>query len=434
LARVVGEPAVRAMETGFDIVVMLVTQGPAAAWDKIRDQLAQLRDSVIGGIVDFVTNMVIQRAVPRLISMFVPGAGFIQAIMSIYDTIMVFVNRLSSIAQVVTGFIDSIVAIANGNIEAAVNRVENSLAHVMSLAINFLAGFVGLGNVAERVMGVIHRVQGLVDRGLDALINWIVTMARRLGRFVAQAGLPNDPNERAALGIQTAKDAVNKFARRPVRRAVLEPILAGIKIRYGFTILELREKGLKWSLFGVLNPTVGVDTDAEVSGIIPLNMVTPAERAKIEMIPGGNKQLQKLDKILAGGGQQAKIDAEIAVIRTVLAAIDQGKNIRYIGWELYKIGEIEALREIDVLTNDEIIEVKTGDYSEARKLSDRDFKQFTEVKRFFERKISVVDVKGGTVQIVAPPSKWIYQFTKPISPKLYSWLKAKGVTEVRTAI
>jgi hypothetical protein len=180
LVKVVGETAVKAMETGFDIVITLVTQGPAAAWDKIKDQLANLKDMVIGGITDFVIDMVVKKAIPKLIAMFIPGAGFISAILSIYDTIMVFVNKISKIIQVVTGFIDSLVAIAGGTIAAAATRVETTLAGLLSLAISFLAGFIGLGRVSDKVMGVINKVRAPIDKALDWLINWIVTMAKKL--------------------------------------------------------------------------------------------------------------------------------------------------------------------------------------------------------------------------------------------------------------
>lgn len=180
LVKVVGETAVKAMETGFDIVVTLVTEGPAAAWDKVKEHLTNLKDMVIGGISDFVVETVIKKAVPKLIAMFIPGAGFISAIISIYDTIMVFVEKLAKIAQVVTGFIDSIVAIAGGAIDAAAKRVETALAGVLSLAISFLAGFLGLGNIADKVMGVIKEIRATVDKAIDALIAWIVKMAKAL--------------------------------------------------------------------------------------------------------------------------------------------------------------------------------------------------------------------------------------------------------------
>jgi hypothetical protein len=180
LVKATSENVVKAMETGFDIVVTLVRDGPAAAWDKIKEQLSNLKDMVIGGITDFVVDMVVKKAIPKLIAMFIPGAGFISAILSIYDTVMVFVNKIKEIVQVVTGFVDSIVAIAGGAIGAAATRVESTLAGVLSLAINFLAGFAGLGKVADKVMGVINKIRAPIDKALDWLVNWIVTAAKKM--------------------------------------------------------------------------------------------------------------------------------------------------------------------------------------------------------------------------------------------------------------
>jgi hypothetical protein len=180
-----GETAVKVLETGFDVVVTLIKDGPAAAWEKIKEHLTNLKDMVISGITDFVIDMVVKKAIPKLIAMFIPGAGFISAILTIYDTIMVFVNKISQIIQVVTGFIDSIVEIASGAIENAAAKVEGVLARLLSLAINFLAGFLGLGKVADKIMGVIMKVRAVVDKAIDALINWIVTAAKNLGKFVA---------------------------------------------------------------------------------------------------------------------------------------------------------------------------------------------------------------------------------------------------------
>lgn len=178
LVKVVKEPAVAAMEKGFDTVVTLVRDGPAAAWDKIKEQLADLQDKVIGGIMDFVVDAVVEKAIPKFIALFIPGAGFISLIMSIYDIVMVFVRRMKTIIQVVAGFIDSIVAIAGGAITAAASKVEGILARLLSLAINFLAGFAGLGKVADKVMGVINKIRATVDKALDWLVNWIVNAGK----------------------------------------------------------------------------------------------------------------------------------------------------------------------------------------------------------------------------------------------------------------
>jgi hypothetical protein len=112
--------------------------------------------------------------------MFIPGAGFISAIISIYDTVMVFVNKISKIIQVVTAFINSIVAIAQGNIGAAAAKVESILGGLLSLAISFLAGFVGLGKVTDKIMGVVNKVRGTVDKALDTAINFVIGKAKAL--------------------------------------------------------------------------------------------------------------------------------------------------------------------------------------------------------------------------------------------------------------
>jgi len=175
-----GETIMRTLETGFDIVVALVRGGPAAIWELLKEKLTDLKDAVVSGIVGFVSETIIMKAIPKLIAMFIPGAGFISAIISIYDTLMVFVQKISRIIQVVTGFINSILAIAAGNIAAAANKVESSLAGLLSLAISFLAGFLGLGKITDKIKGVIEKVRASVDKLLDAAINWIVTKAKAL--------------------------------------------------------------------------------------------------------------------------------------------------------------------------------------------------------------------------------------------------------------
>jgi uncharacterized protein DUF4157 len=268
LVKVVGEPAVKAMETGFDIVVTLVRDGPAAAWDKIKDQLANLKDMAIGAISDFVVDMVVKKAIPKLISMFIPGAGFISAILSIYDTVMVFVNKISQIIQVVTAFIDSIVAIAAGQIGAAAARVEKILASLLSLAINFLMGFIGLGKVADKIMGIIAKIRAPIDKAIDWLINWIVTMAKKL--FAKVMGrdneTPEEKQKRLEKAAADALSAVNKYAGKTVGELILKPILAYIKIRHGLTSIEPIAAGDRWSIRLEINPVTIIKTDAKVGG------------------------------------------------------------------------------------------------------------------------------------------------------------------------
>ncbi len=200
-----GETIMKGLETTFDVVVALVTGGPAAAWEIIKEKLTNLKDMVIGGIMDLVIDAVVKKAVPKLIAMFIPGAGFISAILSIYDTVMVFVQKISKIIQVVNAFIASIVAIAGGAIGAAAGRVERILAGLLSLAISFLAGFAGLGKIADKIMGVINKVRASVDKAIDTAIAWIVSKAKSLFAklFAKKGDMPEEgPDTRTAADRQ----------------------------------------------------------------------------------------------------------------------------------------------------------------------------------------------------------------------------------------
>ncbi len=180
--------------------------------------------------------------------MFIPGAGFISAIISIYDSIMVFVQKLAKIAAAVKAFVDSIVAIATGQIDAAAAKVESGLEGLLSIAISFLAGFLGLGGIANKVMDVIKKVQGLVDKGLDTAINLIITKAKAL--FAKLFGKKDDKKDEgsgdvrakaaAALTGQLKADHSKEEAQAIVAQILKDLAPQGLK---SLTILPADENG-----------------------------------------------------------------------------------------------------------------------------------------------------------------------------------------------
>ncbi len=188
LVRATSETVVAALETGFDIVVTLVREGPAAAWEKIKEQLSNLKDMLMEQILSFVKGTIVEVAITKILSFLSPVGAFIQAIIGIYNTIMFFIERLQQIAMVVASFIDSIAAIAAGNIGAAAARVEPTMAGLLTVVISFLARFAGLGRVSDEVKKIIDRIRAPIDRALDKVVEWIVTTARRL--FASLFGRP----------------------------------------------------------------------------------------------------------------------------------------------------------------------------------------------------------------------------------------------------
>ncbi|MFO1433891.1 MAG: DUF4157 domain-containing protein [Candidatus Competibacteraceae bacterium] len=268
LVKVVGETAMRALETGFDIVVTLVTQGPAAAWEKIKEQLSNLKEMIMEGIISFVTNKIVESAITKLVSMLNPVVGgIIQGALGIYNTVMFFVERMRQIAQVAAAFIDSIAAIAGGAVAAAASRVEQTLAGLLVLAISFLARLAGLGKVSDAVVNIINRVRAPIDRALDRVVEWIVAMAKKLFAkvFGKKDASPEELSKRLDRGLNAAQTVVNRFAGKRVAEKILHPLLATVRLAYRMQSLEVFPRGQIWFVRGTVNPGAERSSEAYIA-------------------------------------------------------------------------------------------------------------------------------------------------------------------------
>ncbi|QJB32074.1 DUF4157 domain-containing protein [Chitinophaga oryzae] len=275
LVKALGETAVAALETGFDILKTLVTEGPAAAWDKIQDKIEELKAQFFQEVTMYVTVTVVQKAITKLLSSLNPVGAFIQAIIAIYDTIMFVIQKIRQIAQVGLAVVNSIVEIASGNIGKAANAVENVLGGLLKLAISFLANFLGLGKIADKIVEIIKKLRAPVDKAMDKLVDWIVTNGKKLLGKIAQTGVPKDPQERLKAGMQKAVAATNRFAGKKVGKPVLDALFTAIKIRYGFQSLEAVSEGDKWSVKGIVNPYLVLPTGVyKISGKRPDGVTT----------------------------------------------------------------------------------------------------------------------------------------------------------------
>ena len=283
LVKATSEEVVKTLETGFDIVKTLVTEGPAAAWQKILESLTNLKEMVIQQVMDFVKSKVVEAAVTKLLSMLSPAGALIQAIIAIYNTVMFFVERLKQIAAVAASFIDSLATIAAGNVGPAANRVEQTMAGLLTLVISFLARIAGLGKVSDAVVKLVAKVRAPIDKGLDKVVAWIVTQAKKLGKMVAQAGVPADPQKRLQLAVKAAQMLVKgRKGGGPLSESLLNGLFDAIKLRYGLTALVAYKQGKKWFVRATINPTLnGELTEEETADLLKtVREYTDAELAK----------------------------------------------------------------------------------------------------------------------------------------------------------
>lgn len=180
LVKIIPEPILVALEKTAGVLVTLATQGPAAAWEQIKAELSELKDQLIGQVTQMISTEILKAAVTKLVSMLNPAGAVIQAIIAIYNTVMFFVEKAKQIGAVIASFIDSIAAIAAGQVDGAAKKVEATLANTLTVVLAFLARFAGLGGIPGKIVGIVKKIRAPIDRALDRIVAWLGKMLDKL--------------------------------------------------------------------------------------------------------------------------------------------------------------------------------------------------------------------------------------------------------------
>lgn len=264
LVKIIPESVLAGLEKTAGILVTLVKDGPVAAWEQIKTELSELKDQLIAQVTQMITTEVVKAAVAKLVMMLNPAGAVVQAIIAIYNTVTFFIQKINQIAAVVASFIDSISAIAAGQVASAAKKVEQTMANTLTVIIAFLAKFAGLGNIPEKIVGIVKKIRQPIDKGLDKIVAWLGTTLRNLTSRVLGADPTAPPQQRLDKGVADAQAVVNRFAGKRVGAIVLRPLLAAIRIRYQLTSLEVIPDGTRWVVLGKVNPEKRGPTDAQI--------------------------------------------------------------------------------------------------------------------------------------------------------------------------
>lgn len=262
LVRLLGsEERVQRAEQAFDFLVTLVRDGIAAAWQRIVEFVGNLQEMVIGGIRDWVARTVVGQAIARLVTLFNPAGAVIQAIMAIYNTIVFFIERAQQISAVVESVFGSIASIAAGNIGAAANLVERTMARTIPVILGFLARFIGLGNVGEQIQNVIRRIQAPIERAMERVASWIAERVRGLLGRGEQRGTAASPEiqQRWLRGMQSVEILKTRTQSERFSPEQLQTALDQIKTDYGFRELRPFPHGQEMRVHAIMNPDEEVD-------------------------------------------------------------------------------------------------------------------------------------------------------------------------------
>ncbi|WP_332878623.1 phage tail protein [Massilia sp. S19_KUP03_FR1] len=186
--KLIGERAVGVIEKVAEYVKALIEGGVAKLWELVKEDLANLKDMVIGAIQDWLIETVIKQAVAKVVSMFNPAGAIVQAVIAIYNVVMFVIEKAQQIMTLVEAVVNSVHAIATGAIGGAISWIEKALASAIPVVIGFLARLIGLGGISDKIKKFIEKVQARVDKAIDKAIAKVVAMVKKLfGKLKAGA-------------------------------------------------------------------------------------------------------------------------------------------------------------------------------------------------------------------------------------------------------
>ncbi len=261
-----GEAVIGALEQAWEVFQIIQTEGLAGLWRFISSQVGDLQAMVMDEIKNMIANEVIKAGIEWLIGVLGgPAGAFIKAVQSIVRVVTWVMNNAGRMMSLVQAVVDGVAALAGGNVGALASKVEQGLATAVPMAISFLAGLLGLGNLPARVQGIIQKVRKPIESG----IQWLIKQAKALGKKLLnklrgkdrdKAGKAEGPDERSKDQKQADLDGAIGEAEGLLTEAEATPEgvqkqLPRIQQSYGLTALDLVEVGNGYYVVeGKVNP------------------------------------------------------------------------------------------------------------------------------------------------------------------------------------
>lgn len=208
--KLLGEPVVAGMEKAVEIFQIVRKDGVMGLWEYIKEQFGNLKEMVMDAIRDMIITKVIEAGIKWVMGLLSPAGAFVKAAMMIIDIVKFFVERAAQIFELVTAFINSIKALAEGNVKAVAKGIETALAKAIPVLIGFLAALVGVTGLTGKIQKIIKKVRKKIDKA----INKVIKKAKKIFNKIlgkkkpkkGQAKKIKDDNKKQKPAKLTAKD------------------------------------------------------------------------------------------------------------------------------------------------------------------------------------------------------------------------------------
>ncbi len=285
------------LDKGLEIFDIIKRDGLGGLWDHIVESLGTLLSDTLDEMKETVLYAAIKKVFIEIGKMLIPGGGFIAIAEKVIRLVVFIVEARNKILDLIEAFVLSMENAVKGDIAGIVKRVTSALTKFITVALDFLVAFFGLSDLKAKVERFIERMRSPIIRGIDFVLQKFKPLVMKgkeifekgkekvvaSGKAVVQVGVPEDPNERLRLAARASVSAAKRLTGR-VTQGLLNPILGGIKLRYGLTAIQPYEKGGSWWVRASINPDI--DQDLGVPG-------EKAEQGGADVLEAANRALAK---------------------------------------------------------------------------------------------------------------------------------------------
>ena len=261
--KLLGEKAVAVLETTAEIFQLLISGGPGALWDYMKDMVSNALEAGIETIKSYVMEKVIMAGITWIIGLLNPVSAFIKACKAIYSIVMFFVEHGSEIVDLVNSVIDSMAAIAEGKISQAADFVEKSLARAIPVIIGFLASLLGVEGIGERIKSAVETVRNPVNQAVDWVISKAASAAKSVGGALGFGEKKGKEEKGAAgeeetpkwnIGVAGVTDDIEKMKANGLEEKAIHARFPEWKSTYGFSDLNVNVVDDDFVISGSMSP------------------------------------------------------------------------------------------------------------------------------------------------------------------------------------
>ncbi|WP_043321297.1 phage tail protein [Corallococcus coralloides] len=254
--KLVGERNVALLEKLVEYITGTIKGGPQALWEKLKEDLSNLKEMVIDAIQNWLIETIVKQAVTKILSTFNPAGAIVQAVIAIYNVVMWVIENASRIVALIEAVVNSVHAIATGAIGGAAAWIERALANLIPIVIAFLARLIGLGGISRKIREFITKVQTKVRA---AVLGWLKKAWAWVKKLFGEGGGEReDPqkSQKVAAGLAVLdRLTAAKTRAGKIDRSDAERVAAQVKREHPvFKSIRVIEGSATWDYVYVASP------------------------------------------------------------------------------------------------------------------------------------------------------------------------------------